>query len=534
MLSNHPNCLGGNGPSASSDLIGDVDGPASATDNAVARFDGTTGKLIQNSTVTIADSTGAIAGASSLTSPAGNNLTLGTGTLGPAITVIAASNNVGIGTTTPTGRLTVTAPSAIVASQESDRTLVLNSSSAAGTDIGSQMSFSGENGQAVATPFAFGTIAGRYEGSGYAGYLQYSTVNAAGTLSEKMRITSTGNVGIGTTSPNVKLELGLGTISNVEPNQYLRVNAGTYNSALSANLDLLCWGNNFTNSLGWRLSSVNAAGVSTARDLTFSSLVDGGSGVVGAATERMRIASATGTVSIASSTAGSASAGALVVTGGLSAGNNGNASYFGGAVTSTGNLTLSDSDARIVGGTAAGRVIFGNANTSAYVIAYGISHATYPGYIVSVANAGSAITTLTNTGLAVTGTLSTTGAATFGGAVTVGAGTSAFNVGNSGQLTIASNGAATDTPLQISNTAQNWQMRLNGSNSALWFYNVTGGSVPLILSSSGAATFAGTVSPQQATTAAAPAYVKGAIYFDTTLNKLRVGGATTWETITSV
>lgn len=38
-----------------------VDGPASATDNAVARFDGTTGKLIQNSVVTIADTTGAIA-----------------------------------------------------------------------------------------------------------------------------------------------------------------------------------------------------------------------------------------------------------------------------------------------------------------------------------------------------------------------------------------------------------------------------------------------------------------------------------------
>jgi hypothetical protein len=35
---------------------GDVDGPSSATDNAVARFDGTTGKLIQNSLVTIDDS----------------------------------------------------------------------------------------------------------------------------------------------------------------------------------------------------------------------------------------------------------------------------------------------------------------------------------------------------------------------------------------------------------------------------------------------------------------------------------------------
>lgn len=35
--------------------IGDVNGPGSSTDNAVARFDGTTGKLIQNSTATIAD-----------------------------------------------------------------------------------------------------------------------------------------------------------------------------------------------------------------------------------------------------------------------------------------------------------------------------------------------------------------------------------------------------------------------------------------------------------------------------------------------
>jgi len=40
------------GPKANS---GDVTGPASATDNAIARFDSTTGKLIQNSLVTIGD-----------------------------------------------------------------------------------------------------------------------------------------------------------------------------------------------------------------------------------------------------------------------------------------------------------------------------------------------------------------------------------------------------------------------------------------------------------------------------------------------
>lgn len=34
---------------------GDVDGPASSTDNAIVRFDGTTGKLLQNSTVIMTD-----------------------------------------------------------------------------------------------------------------------------------------------------------------------------------------------------------------------------------------------------------------------------------------------------------------------------------------------------------------------------------------------------------------------------------------------------------------------------------------------
>ena len=42
------------------------------------------------------------------------------------------------------------------------------------------------------------------------------------------------------------------------------------------------------------------------------------------------------------------------------------------------------------------------------------------------------------------------------------------------------------------------------------------------------------IKPLQAPTISAPTYVKGGLYFDTTLNKLRVGGATVWETVTSV
>lgn len=43
----------------------------------------------------------------------------------------------------------------------------------------------------------------------------------------------------------------------------------------------------------------------------------------------------------------------------------------------------------------------------------------------------------------------------------------------------------------------------------------------------------GVIFPVQAATASAPTYVKGGVYFDTTLNKLRVGGASGWETIIS-
>jgi hypothetical protein len=60
-------------------LGGDVVGPASATDNAVARYDTTTGKLLQNSLVIIGD-TGSVTGVNALTAESlviNNNATLG-------------------------------------------------------------------------------------------------------------------------------------------------------------------------------------------------------------------------------------------------------------------------------------------------------------------------------------------------------------------------------------------------------------------------------------------------------------------------
>lgn len=57
--------------------IGDVQGPSSSTDNAIARFDGTTGNIIQNSSV-ILDDAGNITGVNNITT-AGFTMTTGAG-----------------------------------------------------------------------------------------------------------------------------------------------------------------------------------------------------------------------------------------------------------------------------------------------------------------------------------------------------------------------------------------------------------------------------------------------------------------------
>ena len=247
MLSNHPNCLGGNGPSASSDLIGDVDGPASATDNAVARFDGTTGKLIQNSTVTIADTTGDIAGATSLTSPASTNLTLGTGSYGTALTVASAT-----GAATFAGA--VTAPN-----------LTLNST-------GSKIE-----------------------------------ANTPGTTQKFLQFSSDG--------------------------------AGVYFGIESS-----------------------GAGAFFTGSAAYDSVIYTPNTPLFISTTTLKLK---GAATISSTTGGSANVGALVVAGGISAGQSAQASYFGGAVTVSGNLTASGTGTHTFGTTNTVTMVNGAISASA-------------------------------------------------------------------------------------------------------------------------------------------------------------------------
>jgi len=87
-------------------------------------------------------------------------------------------------------------------------------------------------------------------------------------------------------------------------------------------------------------------------------------------------------------------------------------------------------------------------------------------------------------------------------------------------MAVTLNASTTSGLVQTADTSGNFSLQSNGTTTLA----MTGSNMAVT----------GTISPQLAATASAPAYVKGAIYFDTTLNKLRVGGATAWETITSV
>jgi len=87
---------------------GDVVGPASATDNAIARFDTTTGKLIQNSDITIAD---LFAASVTVQTSAGNQLLLkggnaATATSNGANTIVQAGTGGGVSGTGGTLMLT--------------------------------------------------------------------------------------------------------------------------------------------------------------------------------------------------------------------------------------------------------------------------------------------------------------------------------------------------------------------------------------------------------------------------------------------
>ena len=172
---------------------------------------------------------------------------------------IKSSGRVGLGTSSPGSVLDVrfgTNP----ANDNGGAANVLRvlTTVSSGADIGGAIALGGK-ATGTSDDVGFGQIAGRKTNAtsgNYAGYLQFSTLGSAGTMGERMRITDTGLVGIGTTSPGSKL-----TITETANANGIEIRTA------DSNFSQLALGIN--TSIGAAYIQSNASGSGTARGLAF-------------------------------------------------------------------------------------------------------------------------------------------------------------------------------------------------------------------------------------------------------------------------
>lgn len=121
-----------------------------------------------------------------------------------------ASVNVGIGTSAPQTRLDILDEN-VVTNFGVDGNLLVRTNNPQAADIGGSITLGGMIDDAALLQRNFASVEGRKTNSvlnSNSGYLMFKT-NNAGALAERMRITATGDVGIGTATPGGQFELSL-------------------------------------------------------------------------------------------------------------------------------------------------------------------------------------------------------------------------------------------------------------------------------------------------------------------------------------
>jgi hypothetical protein len=116
--------------------------------------------------------------------------------------------------TTSAPKLYVVGATPAVNSGTGGQQLIVTSSETSGGDNGGVIGFAGPSAGSGVNIKA--SIAGKYESAtgGNAGYMQFATLDSAGTLAERMRISSTGNLGIGTSAPQTAVNIQRDTSAN--------------------------------------------------------------------------------------------------------------------------------------------------------------------------------------------------------------------------------------------------------------------------------------------------------------------------------